>query len=216
MTSPDSTEPVQSRRSVMASDACLVALIGTPTLVWYGAWRFASVSLAVAAYLALGVGCAALLIARPLGHARKMLVALGLLALSVALAALTGRAQDYFLPGILIDAVYAVVLSGSVLLGRPLIGVVLRAAAGRWRFRVPGSKRVHTLLTLLWAARFAVEAVVMSVLYLRGDADVLIVARFLLRAPLQIACAAVTLAVLAHGAARRNRAEADLPEDAGA
>ncbi|WP_330289982.1 DUF3159 domain-containing protein [Streptomyces sp. NBC_00576] len=215
MTSPDSTEPAQSRRSVMARDACLVALVGTPTLVWYGAWRFASASLAVAACVALAVGCAATLIASRLGHTRKMLVALGLLALSVALAALTGRAQDYFLPGILVDALYAVVLSASVALRRPLIGVVLRAVAGRWRFRVPGSKRVHALLTLLWAARFAAEAFVMTVLYLRGDTDVLLVARFVLRAPLQIACAAVTLAVLAHGAAQQRKAETDSPKAAG-
>ena len=130
---------------MIARDAWLLVLVGAPTLVWYGFWRFAGLSLTVAA-------------------GRKLLIALGLLAASVLAAALTGRAQDYFLPGIVVDAVYAVVLLGSILMRRPLIGVVLRVFAGRWRFEVPGSARVHSLLTFVWAVRFAAEAAVMTVL----------------------------------------------------
>ncbi|NUK01366.1 DUF3159 domain-containing protein [Streptomyces lunaelactis] len=212
--SRDATEPVLPRHVVMARDACLMVLVGTPTLVWYGFWRFAGVSLTVAAGIALAVGCVATLIAIPLGHARKLLIALGLLVVSACTAALTGRAQDYFLPGIVVDSVYAVVLFGSVLVGRPLIGTALRAVAGRWRFQVPGSARVHSLLTLLWAVRFAAEAVVMTVLYFHGNADLLLGARFVLRAPLQIACAAVTLTVLLRAAAGQTRAEGTVPRGA--
>ncbi|MEU2260007.1 DUF3159 domain-containing protein [Streptomyces sp. NPDC019645] len=203
--SQDSTESLLPRRTIMARDACLMALLSTPTLVWYGLWRFAGVSLTVAAGAALAVGLAATAIAAPLGHVRKLLTALGLLTVSACTAALTGRAQDYFLPGIVVDAVYAVVLFGSVVVGRPLIGVALRMIAGRWRFRAPGSARTHSLLTLLWAGRFAAEAAVMTGLYLRGDPDLLLAARFVLRAPLQIACAVVTFAVLGHGVVRRTR-----------
>ncbi|MFG2234606.1 DUF3159 domain-containing protein [Streptomyces sp. NPDC048723] len=209
--SQDSKGSLPSRRAVMARDACLIALMSAPTLVWYGFWRFAGVSLTVAAGAALAVGCAATLVAVPLGQVRKLLCALGLLAVSACAAALTGRAQDYFLPGIVLDAVYAVVLFGSFLVGRPLIGVMLRMVASRWQFRAPGSTRLYSLLTLLWAARFAAEATVMTVLYIHGDPDLLLAARFVLRAPLQIACAVVTFALLAHGAARRTRTEGSAP-----
>ena len=43
---------------------------------------------------------------------------------AVAIAAATGQARDFYVPGILRNAALAVVLLGSVLLRRPLVGVV--------------------------------------------------------------------------------------------
>ncbi|MFF4248744.1 DUF3159 domain-containing protein [Streptomyces sp. NPDC001822] len=205
----DATEPSTPRRTLLARDACLLVLVSFPTLVWYGFWRFAEVSLVTAAGIALSAGLVATLIAVPLGHVRKLLLATALMAVSATVAAATGRAQDYFLPGIAIDAVYAVVLFGSVVAGRPLIGVALRAGAGRWRFRTPGTARTHAALTLLWAVRFAAEAAVMTVLYLDGNADLLLAARFVLRAPLQVACLALTVLVLARRTGGRSDGEGD-------
>ena len=43
---------------------------------------------------------------------------------AVAIAAATGQARDFYVPGILRNAALAVVLLGSVVLRRPLVGVV--------------------------------------------------------------------------------------------
>ncbi|MDX3854749.1 DUF3159 domain-containing protein [Streptomyces sp. AK02-01A] len=193
------------RRSLIVRDCLLVALLGLPTLVWYGLWRFAGTSLVTAAAAALLTGMLAVLAAVPIKRVRAQLLGLALLAVSVSAAALTGEARDYFVPGILVDSAYAAVLFGSALVRRPLIGVVLKAVAGRWLFRPPGSARAHMLLTLLWATRFLVEAAVMTVLYVHGDVDLLLAVRLAMRAPLQIVCAAITVAVLTRDALRTGR-----------
>ena len=46
------------------------------------------------------------------------------LAIAVAFALGSGEARGFFLPGIYVDAAYAVVFAGSALIGRPLDGTV--------------------------------------------------------------------------------------------
>lgn len=94
--------------------------------------------------------------------------------LGVAIAALiarqTGEAKNYFLLGIWGSLVYAVVLSASVLIRRPLVGVLWEWAspsAVPWR-----SERVllwaYTGCTVVWAALSLARFLVQDQLY---DAD---------------------------------------------
>jgi hypothetical protein len=77
--------------------------------------------------------------------------------IAVAIAAFTGRARDFYVPGILRNAVLTVVLLGSVVVRRPLVGVIaeflapshLGAMAGH-RHATPGLRgRLHRARAVL-------------------------------------------------------------------
>lgn len=97
---------------------------------------------------------------------------LGLLGLggAAALAAVTGDAKTYFLPGILLNAAYAVAALVSIVVGRPLLGF---AAAlwdrgyAHWRHDA-ALKRATMWATGLWALVFAARASVQGYLYVHN------------------------------------------------
>jgi hypothetical protein len=116
-------------------------------------------------------------------------------------AAWADDARAYFLPGIWVDAAYALVLAGSVLAGRPLLG-----AAHDWLFardhrRWREDPRLHcavVVLTLGWAGLYALRASVQAALYAGDEPELLAVAKLSLGWPLTIAAAAASLALLRH------------------
>jgi hypothetical protein len=84
----------------------------------------------------------------------------------------TGRAQDFFVPGLVKNAGLTAAYAVSALVRWPLIGIVLGLVLGEgthWR-HVPERMRAYLLATWLWAAMFAVRTVVQAWLYSRGDA----------------------------------------------
>ena len=90
---------------------------------------------------------------------------------AAALAALTGDAKTYFLPGILLNALYAVLAFGSILIGRPALGYVaafLDRGFAHWR-EDRSLTRVVALATAIWAVVFASRACVQGYLYLHDD-----------------------------------------------
>lgn len=96
----------------------------------------------------------------------------GFLGLGFALlvARRTGRAEDFFLPGIFISSGYALVLLISACTPHPLIGYALAKLEGRdgsWR-RDPRQLRGYQLLTGGWALLFGTRAGVSAALYLAG------------------------------------------------
>ncbi|MFD1722908.1 DUF3159 domain-containing protein [Amnibacterium endophyticum] len=118
---------------------------------------------------------------------------------SAALALLTGDANENFLPGILTNAGYGLVLLLSVLVRRPLIGVaagLLVPDLGGWRGE-PAQRRTMTWLTVLWTALFAVRLVVELPLYLAGDRVVALgVAKIALGLPLYAPVLVLTILVV--------------------
>jgi hypothetical protein len=153
------------------------------------------------------------LVARePLTQTVSGLMGIGL---GAAIALFTGRAQDFFVPGIVknigLGAVYAV----SSLVRWPLIGVLLGFTLGeetRWR-HVPERMRVYQIATWLWVAVFAVRALVQSWLYSRGDATALGFVNILLGLPLfGVAVAGTWLVVRRVPAARATDPEPADPE----
>lgn len=89
-------------------------------------------------------------------------------ALSAFIASRTGNAANFYLPGLLMQAGYAIAYLVSILVGWPLIGVVLGPLLGEgftWRDD-PARKRVYTQASWLWFGMFAVRLAVQLPLYL--------------------------------------------------
>lgn len=135
----------------------------------------------------------------------------GLLGLLVAVivAGRTGSASGFFLPGILMTAAYGVAALVSVLVRRPLVGVVLALLDRRWeRWREdPPVFRACMLSTGLWAVVFAVRAGVQGVFYLAGEPGWLAAAKLTLGWPLTAAAAAATWTLVRRASARRTAVE---------
>ena len=94
------------------------------------------------------------------------------IALGAVVALRTGRAQDFFVPGLVKNAGFTALYAVSALVRWPLIGLLLGILLGEgthWR-RVPQRMRAYLLATWLWAAMFALRTVVQAWLYSRGDA----------------------------------------------
>jgi len=126
------------------------------------------------------------------------------------LASRTGRAEDFYLPGILINIAYAVGLSVSCLVGHPLLGYGVGAATGDvsgWR-TVPEQRRAYSLATWFFAAVFATRVVVQVPLYLAGWVGPLGVAKLALGWPLFALAAYLSYRVIT-----RARHEAPIPTE---
>jgi hypothetical protein len=108
------------------------------------------------------------------------------IALGAGVALVTGRAQDFFVPGIVKNVGLGGLYAVSALIRWPLVGLVLGFTLGEdthWR-RVPARMRAYQLATWVWVAVFAVRALVQGWLYAQGNATALGFVNILLGLPL--------------------------------
>jgi hypothetical protein len=108
------------------------------------------------------------------------------IALGAGIALYTGRAQDFFVPGILKNVGYGALYAISALVRWPLVGLLLGFMLGedlRWR-RVRPRMRVYQQATWLWAGVFALRAAVQGSLYTAGQTTALGFVNVLLGLPL--------------------------------
>lgn len=108
------------------------------------------------------------------------------IAVSAVLALLTGKAEDFYVPGFWTNAVYAVALLVSVAIKWPLVGLAVGFLTGdglAWRAD-PLKRRMLTLLTLCWAGLFVARLVVQLPLYFAGNVEALGATRLLMGIPL--------------------------------
>ncbi|KWX68075.1 DUF3159 domain-containing protein [Mycobacterium sp. NAZ190054] len=101
------------------------------------------------------------------------------IAAGAGFALVTGQAKDFYLPGIWMYLALALVFTGSVVVGRPLIGVVWAWMTGRddtWR-RTRRVRRAFDLVTLMMAAVSATRFAVQFHLYDTDQEGMLAVAR---------------------------------------
>ncbi|MGW0160386.1 DUF3159 domain-containing protein [Mycobacterium sp. NPDC003323] len=114
------------------------------------------------------------------------------------LALVTGEAKDFYLPGIWIALVVAVALTTSILLRRPLVGLVWAWMTGRdgsWR-RVPRVRLAFDVVTAVMAVVSWSRFVVQYHLYDSDQAELLAVARLAMGWPLfLVTSAALVIAV---------------------
>jgi hypothetical protein len=117
---------------------------------------------------------------------RLVLGGLAAVAVAAAVAARTGRAEDYFLPSLLANVAAALIWAASIVAGWPLLGVIVGAAAGqRTRWRGDSDLvRGYSRASWIWTASFVLRAAVMTPLYLGGDVLALGVAKVVLGWPM--------------------------------
>lgn len=123
---------------------------------------------------------------------------------AAVIAARTGQARGYFLLGIWSSFLYGGVFLASMLVGRPLVGVVwefLEPTPGPAWHRRPVLRRAYLVATAAATLVFAARAVVQLTLFRRNSTGGLAVARIAMGYPLTIA--AVGLAFFVVRRARR-------------
>lgn len=112
----------------------------------------------------------------------------GAVAVAVCVAAtlLTGRGEDYYLPGFWINAAWILALTVSVIVGWPLLGLALGALRGdlkSWRADVT-LRHASYLVTVLWLVLFSARLAVQLPLYFAGAVEALGIARLVMGVPL--------------------------------
>jgi hypothetical protein len=116
-------------------------------------------------------------------HALSGLVGVGFAAF---VATRSGRAEDFFLPGLLANAAYASALLISLAVRRPLIGIIVTKLDGEgdeWRSD-PDRVRAFVRATWLWAGLFVTRLFVQLPLYAAGAVVALGVAKTAMGLPL--------------------------------
>lgn len=136
-------------------------------------------------------------------HSQTRFVRHGLIGILVAaaVASFTGQAEAAFLPGIVQNGVWALLLSVSVVVRWPLagfvIGTVLDDVTG-WRDD-PGIVRLSNRLTLVLLAPMVIRLAVQLPLYIAGAVGWLGASRVLLGWPLHAAALALASLILLRG-----------------
>jgi hypothetical protein len=118
-------------------------------------------------------------------HALSGLVGVGFAAF---IATRSGRAEDFFLPGLLANVAYAAALLVSLAVRRPLIGIIVTKLDGEgdeWR-RDPDRVRAFVRATWLWAGLFVTRLIVQLPLYAAGAVVALGIAKTAMGVPLYV------------------------------
>lgn len=146
--------------------------------------------------LAPVVVAVAFVIARAVGRTTMMPAIAGLIGIGVsaALALMTGRAEDNFVPGLIINVVSVTVLLVSLLVRWPLIGIIVGLLTNElteWRAD-RAKRRVLTVATWLWVGLFSARLLVQVPLYFASQTQALAAMKLLMGVPLYAAMLWVT------------------------
>ncbi|MEQ1735699.1 MAG: DUF3159 domain-containing protein [Rhodoglobus sp.] len=116
------------------------------------------------------------------------------IALSAGLALITGRAEDNFLFGFVINGVFLTALLASLVVRWPLIGVIAALITGEGTgWKTDRAKvKVALIATVLWCGLFAVRLGVELPLYFAGNTAALATLKLILGVPLYAAVLWVT------------------------
>jgi hypothetical protein len=116
-------------------------------------------------------------------HALSGLIGVGFAAF---IATRSGKAENFFLPGLLANALYASAFLLSLVVRRPLVGIIVTKLDGEddgWRDD-PMRLRAFVRATWLWAGIFLLRFVIQLPLYLAGAVVALGIARTALSLPM--------------------------------
>jgi len=113
-------------------------------------------------------------------------------------SARTGKAEDFYLPGLLTNLGYGIAYMFSNLIGWPVMGIVIGPIVGEnftWR-KNPERRRMYTKATWLWVGLFAIRLAVQYPIYVTGNVALLGTARLVMGYPLFFATAWATWLVI--------------------
>jgi hypothetical protein len=115
------------------------------------------------------------------------------IALSAGFALWTGKAEDNFVGGFIINSISLTVMLGSIVLRRPLIGVITNLFASDNPLRdSPLVRRAAYVATLAWVGFFALRLGVQVPLYFAGATSALAATKLLMGIPLYSAMLWIT------------------------
>lgn len=160
---------------------------GLPAIAFVTAYTATGQDATLSAGIALAIGIV-LAIVRIVRRqtVRYALSGLAGVALAAFIVSRTGRAEDFFLPGLLMNAGYALAYLISIAIGWPLLGVFIGAVTGqgmKWRDD-PELVRAYSRASWIWVVMFVLRLAVQLPLYLAGAVVALGVARVAMGAPL--------------------------------
>lgn len=113
----------------------------------------------------------------------------------------TGKAEDYFLPGLWTNFGYGLAYMLSNLIGWPVIGVIIGPILGEnftWRKNL-ARRRMYAKATWIWVGMFALRLLIQVPLYKSGNLGLLGTARIVMGYPLFFAVAWVSWLVIRNG-----------------
>jgi hypothetical protein len=170
-----------------------IAESGIPALVFV---------IAYTVWSAVGVGVVAAVV-RLLRRETLQFALAGLagVALAAFVASRTGRAEDFFLPGLLLNAGYAAAYAISIAVRWPLIGLIVGALLGEgtsWREN-RDEVRLYSRASWIWVGVFVLRLAVQLPLYLTGSLVALGVAKTAMGLPVFLLGVWLTYLVLHAG-----------------
>lgn len=173
---------------------------GLPTVVFVVAYLVTGNELRTSLIAAVGAGVV-IVIWRLIRRQPLQQVIAGFVGLLIAawFSSRTGRAEDVFLPGMLLNIGYGAAFLISILVRWPLLGIAMGYLTGEgtsWRSD-PDLRRVYAAASWIWVGVFGLRLVVQVPLYLAGAVAPLGVAKVVLGWPLYLAGAYATYRVLA-------------------
>ena len=173
-----------------------------PSLAFVVAYTLGGSDLALSIWIAVAVGAliAAVRLVRrePLQFA---LIGFAGVALAAFVADRTGKAEDFFIPGLLLNAAYALAYLISIIVRRPLIGLIVGPLTGEgmeWR-KDPERVRTYARASWIWVGVFSLRLAVQLPLYFAGALLALGIAKTALGLPLFLIAIYLTYLVLRAG-----------------
>jgi Protein of unknown function (DUF3159) len=125
---------------------------------------------------------------------RAVLIGLLGVAVAAAIALYTGRAADFFLARIAVNAASALAWAVSIVIRRPLLGVVIGSVlrqGPQWR-RDPALLRAYSFASWIWVLMYALRVLVLGLLYLADAVVGLGVVQLLLGWPVFMVCLVIS------------------------
>lgn len=182
---PRAVEPVKKSMLEQMGGPGGVVASSLPVVVFVIANSFAGLTGAIWSAVAAAVAIAGLRLVRREGLQPAVSGLFGV-AIAAYLAHRTGSAKGYFLLGIYTSLAYGAVFAISVLVRRPLVGVVWSLLNGHgWAWRAqPVAVRAFDVATLAWVGVFGARFVVQQWLYGNDQTGWLAVARIAMGLPL--------------------------------
>lgn len=136
-------------------------------------------------------------------------------ALSAGLAIFTGRAEDNFALGLIINAVSVAVLLTSLAVRWPLVGVIVGFLANEgtsWRENA-AKRRILTLTTWLWVGLFSLRLAVQAPMYFASQTEWLAATKLLMGVPLYAGMLWITWLLVRSVYARESNERAEAVEN---
>jgi len=118
--------------------------------------------------------------------------------ISAAIAARSGRASDFFIPGVVLNAGYFTLFVLSVVVRKPIVGLVLKQFSDKpatWHSN-QAVRRAYAELTLIWAGMYGLRVLVQGVLLRQERVNWLAATKIILGYPPLLLVLALTMPYL--------------------